>query len=57
MLLNKELMKLTLLNAVFLGSLEVGIIRVSGDTLNTLVEVVLDGSALPGVGALCSVLD
>lgn len=45
--------KLTLLNAVLLGTLEVGVLLLSGDTLNALVVVVLVRGALGGVGALC----
>jgi hypothetical protein len=44
--------KLTLLNAVLLGTLVVLILLLAGDTLDALVEVVLVGSALGGVGAL-----
>jgi hypothetical protein len=43
---------LTLLNAVLLGALVVLILLLAGDTLDALVEVVLVGSALSGVGAL-----
>jgi hypothetical protein len=45
---------LTLLNAVLLGTLVVLILLLAGDTLDALVEVVLVGSALGGVGALCT---
>lgn len=44
--------KLTLLNTVLLGTLEVLILLLAGDALDTLVVVVLVGGALGGVGAL-----
>lgn len=47
--------ELTLLDAVLLGTLVVGVLLLSGDTLNALVEVVLEGGALGGVGALCNI--
>ena len=48
-----DLVVLTLLNTVLLGALVVGVLLLLGDTLNALVEVVLVGGALGGVGALC----
>ena len=47
--------QLTFLNAVLVWALEVGILAVSGDALNALVEVVLVGGTLLGLGALCIV--
>lgn len=44
--------RLTLLNAVLLGALVVLILLLAGDTLDALVEVVLEGGALGGVGAI-----
>lgn len=44
--------ELTLLNTVLLGTLEVLILLLAGDALDTLVVVVLVGGALGGVGAL-----
>jgi TRAP-type mannitol/chloroaromatic compound transport system permease large subunit len=46
-------MKLTLLNAVLLGTLEVLILLLLHDTLNALIVVVLVGGALGGVGTFC----
>lgn len=46
---------LTLLNAVLMWALEVGILAVSGDALNALIEVVLVGGTFLGLGALCMV--
>ena len=45
--------QLTFLNAVLVWALEVRILAVSGDALNALVEVVLVGGPLLGLGALC----
>ena len=45
-------MSLTLLDAVLLGTLVVLILLLAGDALDALVEVVLVGGALSGVGAL-----
>jgi hypothetical protein len=47
------LLVLTLLDTVLLGTLVVLILFLAGDAFNALVEVVLVGSALGGVGALC----
>lgn len=44
---------LTFFNAVFLGSAGVAVFRCACDTLNAFVEVVLEGSACLGVGAVC----
>lgn len=44
--------RLTLLNAVLLGALVVLILLLASDALDALVEVVLEGGALGGVGAL-----
>lgn len=46
---------LTFFNAVFLGSARVAVFLCACDTLNALVEVVLEGSACLGVGAVCLV--
>lgn len=45
-------MSLTLLDTVLLGTLVVLILLLAGDALDALVEVVLVGGALSGVGAL-----
>lgn len=44
---------LTLLDAVLLGTLVVLVFLLAGNALNALVEVVLVGGALGGVGTLC----
>lgn len=46
--------QLTLLDAVFLGSLVVGVLLLPGHTLHALIEVVLDRRTLGGVGAFCT---
>lgn len=44
--------ELTLLNAVLLGALVVGVLLLLGYALDALIEVVLVGGALGRVGAL-----
>lgn len=45
---------LTLLDTVLLGSLGVLVVSGGGDTLNTLIEVVLGGRASRSLLALCN---
>lgn len=42
---------LTLFDAVLLGTLVITALLLSGDALDALVEVVLEGGALGGIGA------
>lgn len=51
---DRGLVELTFLNAVLLGALVVLVLLLTGDTLDALVVVVLVGSTLGGVLALCS---
>lgn len=47
---------LTFFNAVFLGSAGVAVFLCACDTLNAFVEVVFEGSACLGVGAVYLVI-
>lgn len=47
-------MRLTLLDTVLIRALVVGIFRGSSDAGNALIVMMLSGSTLGGVGALCN---